>query len=86
MMDTWDYTALAASYNKRAPYSKPVIDEFLRNSGVTSGAKACDIGAGTGNLTLFLLKSGLRVVAVEPNRQCARSGCLGRSLFPIFIG
>ncbi len=58
---------MAASYNRRAPYSKQVIDDFLWNSGVRSGAKACDVGAGTGNLTLFLIKWGLRVVAVEPN-------------------
>ena len=82
MMDAWDYTVLAASYNKRAPYSKQVIDEFLRNSGVTSGAKACDIGAGTGNLTLFLLKWGLRVVAVEPNPAMRAIGMPRTKSFP----
>jgi 16S rRNA A1518/A1519 N6-dimethyltransferase RsmA/KsgA/DIM1 with predicted DNA glycosylase/AP lyase activity len=29
--------------------------------------RACDVGAGTGRLTLPLLDHGLRVVAVEPN-------------------
>ena len=82
MRDSWDYTALAASYDKRAPYSAQVIRRFLEDSRVKSGAKACDIGAGTGNLTLFLLKWGLRVVAVEPNAAMRAIGLQRTKSFP----
>jgi len=83
MIDSWDYTALAASYDKRAPYSAQVIKRFLQDSRVGSGAKACDIGAGTGNLTLFLLKWGLRIVAVEPNAAMRKIGLQRTKSFPL---
>ena len=82
MTDSWDYTALAASYDKRAPYSAQVINRFLQDSRVRSGAKACDIGAGTGNMTLFLLERGLRVVAVEPNAAMRAIGLQRTKSFP----
>ena len=82
MTDSWDYTTLAASYDKRAPYSAQVIRRFLQDSRVSSGAKSCDIGAGTGNLTVFLLKWGLRVVAVEPNAAMRTIGMQRTASFP----
>ena len=82
MTGTWDYTSLAASYDKRAPYSAQVIKRFLRDSRIGNGARACDIGAGTGNLTFFLLEWGLRVVAVEPNAAMRAIGLQRTKSFP----
>ena len=67
MKTHWDYTKLAHSYLKRPPYSASAIEKLLRTTGIQPGSKVCDVGAGTANLSLPLLRHGLRVVAIEPN-------------------
>lgn len=67
MKTKWDYTDLAQSYLKRPNYSPTAIDELVSLSGLSSGAKVCDVGAGVAHLTLELLKRGFQVTAVEPN-------------------
>ena len=64
---TWDYTKLASSYNSRPDYAQDAIGHLLHLAGVQRGDRCCDIGAGTGHLTRFLLSAGLEVDAVEPN-------------------
>ena len=64
---TWDYTSLAQSYGGRPPYAEAVIDELTSLTGVTAGDRVCDIGAGTGHLSVHLVGRGLTVDAVEPN-------------------
>jgi ubiquinone/menaquinone biosynthesis C-methylase UbiE len=64
---TWDYTALAATYDKRPDYSSHAIQQVLDRIGAKPGQRVADIGAGTGRLTHHLLKRGLVVTAVEPN-------------------
>ncbi|GAB1644045.1 class I SAM-dependent methyltransferase [Krasilnikovia sp. MM14-A1259] len=64
---TWDYTALAQTYADRPDYAPAAVDEVLELAGAASGAPACDIGAGSGHLTLPLSARGLVVDAVEPN-------------------
>jgi len=71
----WDYSAVARSFSKRPPYATATIDAFVRSAGVAPGMRACDAGAGTGNLTLPLLARGLDVVAIEP---CEAMRALGR--------
>lgn len=63
----WDYSALAAHYNQRAPYAPAAIDALLRELALPAGARVVDIGAGTGRLSLPLRQRGLAVTAVEPN-------------------
>ncbi|MBY0429763.1 MAG: class I SAM-dependent methyltransferase, partial [Rhodospirillales bacterium] len=63
----WDYSDLAKFYGKRPPYADPVIDRVLSLANISSTARICDVGAGTGHLTVALLKRGYTVVAVEPN-------------------
>lgn len=63
----WDYSALAAHYNRRAPYAAAAIDALLRVLDLPPVAAVADIGAGTGRLSLPLLARGLRVTPVEPN-------------------
>ena len=64
---TWDYTALADSYHKRPNYPRKIIDEIIHFSGLESGDEVCDMGAGTGNLSVLLAEKGLTVKALEPN-------------------
>jgi len=63
----WDYTSLAHTYGRRPPYAETVIDELVAIAGVTAGDRVCDIGAGTGHLSVHLVARGLAVDAVEPN-------------------
>ncbi len=79
--DNWDYSDLADAYLGRPGYSGVVIDRCLKKAGITAGMKACDIGAGTANLTIALLERGLVVVAVEPNlamRELGQQQAAGR--------
>ena len=63
----WDYSALAAHYDKRAPYAPVALDALVAALALPPGAPAADIGAGTGRLALPLSERGLDVTAVEPN-------------------
>lgn len=71
---SWDYSALAASYDKRPGYSPVALDRLRASTGLRPGDWVADIGAGTGKLTLALLQRGQWVVAVEPNRCMRRRG------------
>jgi len=64
---TWDYTSLADTYHKRPNYPRNIIDKIVDFTGLESGDKVCDMGAGTGNLSLLLAGKGLCVQALEPN-------------------
>ena len=70
----WDYTDLAKSYVKRAPYAVETIDYILSKINATNGTKICDIGAGTGNLTYPLAERGTSVYAIEPNEAMHQIG------------
>ncbi len=63
----WDYTQLAGSYWGRPGYARSAIDWMVEVVDAATGSRCCDIGAGTGHLTMPLLESGLLVDAVEPN-------------------
>src|SRR6185312_13151268 len=63
----WDYSSLAESYHGRPPYADAVIDDLMAIAGVAPGDRVCDIGAGTGHLSVHLVAHGLVVDAVEPN-------------------
>lgn len=74
MQVEWDYTELADAYLRRPDYAEAAIDEMLSCSGVGAGQPVCDIGAGTGTLTIALARRGLNVTAVEPNAAMAAHG------------
>jgi len=63
----WDYTSVADSYHKRPNYPRKIIDEIIDFTNLKRGDRICDIGAGTGNLSLLLAEKGLHVQALEPN-------------------
>ena len=64
---TWDYTSLAQAYAGRPPYAQSAIDEIVSLAGVAPGDRVCDVGAGTGHMSVELVARGLAVDAVEPN-------------------
>lgn len=74
MKTAWDYTDLAQAYLKRPGYSGEAIDAMLSAFGAGAGAKACDVGAGVGHLSLMLAERGLSVTAIEPNDAMRRLG------------
>ncbi len=73
----WDYSALAESYEHRADYAAPAIQQVV-NQVMTSRPlrHALDVGAGTGKLTRPLLSAGFQVLAVEPNAAMRRAATL----------
>jgi ubiquinone/menaquinone biosynthesis C-methylase UbiE len=71
---SWDYTKLARAYAGRPPYAAAVIDEIVATAGLHEGDRVCDLGAGTGHLTVELLAAGLVVDAVEPNAAMRERG------------
>lgn len=70
----WDYTDLAPYYSGRPPYAGAVISEIVSLASVAGGDRVCDIGAGTGHLTVQLVDHGLEVDAVEPNEAMRNVG------------
>jgi ubiquinone/menaquinone biosynthesis C-methylase UbiE len=76
MKTEWNYTNLADAYLKRPDYSDTAIDEMLLLTGLSAGAKVCDVGAGVAHLTLMLGARGYNVVAVEPNDAMRSNGIL----------
>lgn len=67
MKTTWDYSDLAATYDKRADYPDEGIDVIAQVTGLRAGSRVADLGAGTGKLSVKLLQRGFAVDAVEPN-------------------
>lgn len=64
---SWDYTDLAAHYDKRADYSAAALEKLFGAVGLRHGDSVADIGAGTGKLSVPLARRGFIVAAVEPN-------------------
>jgi len=62
----YDYTDYATTYEFRPDYAPQALTGALRVAGVAAGDRVCDIGAGSGHLTIPLLEHGLVVDAVEP--------------------
>ena len=78
----WDYTPLAAAYLKRPEYAEGPIQEMLETARLLGGASVCDVGAGTGHLTVPLAKRGFHVTALEPNEAMRRYGIERTISFP----
>lgn len=64
---TWDYTELAAHYDKRADYSDRCLRALLTALQCHPDACVADIGAGTGKLAKHLATDQRTVYCVEPN-------------------
>lgn len=70
----WNYTNLAAFYDKRADYSSDALAALYKIMNLNEGFTVADVGAGTGKLTNPLLSFGLQVKAVEPNDEMRAFG------------
>ena len=66
MSISWNYTAHAKSYASRPPYASQVV-EMIVELAEAKDRRGCDIGAGTGHLTVALEELGVIVDAIEPN-------------------
>lgn len=74
MKTEWDYTALADAYLARPGYSRSAVSELLDACLVSEVSDVCDVGAGTGHLTMLLAEQGHDVIAVEPNNRMRENG------------
>ncbi|MDO3409831.1 class I SAM-dependent methyltransferase [Saccharibacillus sp. CPCC 101409] len=58
------------AYAKYRPgYPAEAVDYVCEAAGLSAGSAAADLGAGTGIFSKLLLERGVKVVAVEPNRE-----------------
>jgi ubiquinone/menaquinone biosynthesis C-methylase UbiE len=71
---SWDYTLLAETYDLRPTYSNDVVEALLAIAGLKAGSEACDVGAGTGHLSIHLARRSLMVSAIEPNEAMRLRG------------
>lgn len=53
----------------RPGYPMEVLDLLQNRCGLADGSVVADVGSGTGILSKLLLRSGCRVLGVEPNRE-----------------
>lgn len=67
MQTEWNYSELAAYYDKRPNYATDAVSTLLDLAEAGAGVPVADIGAGTGKLTSLLASRGCAVTAVEPN-------------------
>lgn len=70
----WDYSALAAHYDRRAGYAAAAIDCAIAGMHLSAGDTVADLGAGTGKLARPLAERGIVVHAVEPNEEMRTLG------------
>ena len=62
------------TYLASTPYSEEALDSLFTEASLTQGSHVCDIGAGTGELTVPLALRGYSVTAVEPNSVLRYNG------------
>ena len=62
-----EFDAIAVDYDRYRPsYPEQLFDDIVEMGHLTEGARALEIGAGTGIATAPLVERGLTVVALEP--------------------
>jgi ubiquinone/menaquinone biosynthesis C-methylase UbiE len=87
---TQRFSSRVADYVKYRPQYPRAALQFLRETrGLVPGTRVADVGSGTGILTAQLLEAGLRVWAVEPNRdmrEAAEQSLGGRAGFTSVAG
>lgn len=74
MKTNWDYSERAHTYDNRAEYGDKAVSDLLNKINCSSTKIVADIGAGTGKLTKHIIKTGVKVKAVEPNNNMSSYG------------
>lgn len=75
MQPTERFTDRVADYVRYRPgYPPQVVDVLVTDGGLARDAVIADIGSGTGKLSEPFLKSGFRVIGVEPNEAMRVAG------------
>ena len=74
MKTNWDYSERAHTYDNRAEYGVKAISDLLNKINCSPTKVVADIGAGTGKLTKHIIKTGVKVKAVEPNNNMSSYG------------
>ena len=74
MKTNWDYSERAHTYDNRAEYGGKAVSDLLNKINCSSTKIVADIGAGTGKLTKHIIKTGVKVKAVEPNTNMSYYG------------
>ncbi len=64
--------AMAASYRKRPPYPRELIDLILERTPLPGQARVLELGAGAGDIAVPLSKHVKKVDAVEPSEAMRR--------------
>jgi SAM-dependent methyltransferase len=64
------FGAVAAQYDEARPgYPEKLVEDVFTYSGIVSGARALEIGAGTGQATAQFAWRGLSIRAIEPSGE-----------------
>ena len=72
---TQRFSSRVDNYVRYRPSYPIEVLELLRNDcGLSPASVVADIGSGTGKLTELLLRSGCRVLGVEPNQEMREAG------------
>ena len=74
MQIKWDYTNASKTYNKRPQYNQKTINRIITDTKLSNNNTVCDIGAGTGYLSVKFAEKGINVTAIEPNQSMRAIG------------
>lgn len=79
----WDYTLLAADYDRRPDYHPGLLDEVIGQFALGGDDCVLDVGAGTGKLSSVLCRHSAQVIACEPNAAMRARGRHNTRTLPI---
>lgn len=68
------YNIIGKSYNSTRQADPRITKGIINKLRLPTGAIIADIGAGTGNYSIELVKHGLKVIAVEPSEVMRKQG------------
>lgn len=83
-----DNHQIALKYLQNEIRNKILIEALVNQSSISPDDLVYDIGAGSGTISLTLLKKGARVIAIEKDSaafQKCRKQCAGYDRFELFI-
>jgi 23S rRNA (adenine-N6)-dimethyltransferase len=80
--------SLAISFSQNELVNKKILEKLINQSSITNNDLVYDIGAGTGSISMALLKKGARVIAIEKDRikylKC-KERFIGQDRFELYL-